>query len=327
MKKIRFTKAILLLAFSWVLIFPSCKEKNTEFPPRTWDTFFYETTEIAPRTVSSIFYENDHSIWLGAAGTEGLLLQDGYKWNEYNKDNTGISFDSVASFARDGNNRLWVGWKTGLATFEGSNWQKSGLFDGLNITSVVVEGIENIKVGIKGKSGGMASMNQNHWTFYTLLNSDIPSENINAMVSDHEQALWMATADKGIVRFKNEKWEVVSTDISLVSQEFTCLTLSPDGSIWAGSAASQLIHFYDGTFVVYNTGTSKPITSVVVSDDGNLWCSTLGAGLVKFDGSSWSSYTMENAYLPSNDILCLSKGYPGNLFFSIPGGKVLMINQ
>ena len=119
----------------------------------------------------------------------------------------------------------------------------------------------------------------------------------------------------------------MSNAIPLLSREFTCLTTAADGSVWAGSAASQLIHFHDGTFTVFNTGTSRPITSVVIADNGNLWCSTSGAGLIRFDGTAWTSYTVDNAALPTNDILNVSKGGSGILYFSIAGEKVLMINQ
>jgi ligand-binding sensor domain-containing protein len=308
-------------------LLPSCKERNTEYPPRTWSEYTYTTSDIAPRTISAIYLENEHSIWLGAQGNEGLLHFDGYKWTVFGKDNTGCDFDSVSAMIRDGNGTLWAGWKSGLASFDGTDWHPITAFDGLRVTSLAVEGIGNIKVGIKGKSGGVASLQNNSWTFASPNNSTIHSANINAVASDRGQVLWCATADHGIIRLKNNAWESMTNTIPLLSQEFTCVALAADGSIWAGSSASQLVHFYDDTFTIFNTGTSRPITSVAVADNGNLWCSTSGAGLIKFDGTSWTSYTMDNASLPTNDILNLSKGGPGIIYFSIPGGKVLMIKQ
>jgi ligand-binding sensor domain-containing protein len=327
MKTIKFLFFSLLLAFGWSILLQSCKEKNEEYPVHNWSEYFYETPSIAPRDISAILYENDHSIWLGAKGNEGLLHQDGYKWNVYDKTNTGIDFDSITAITRDGNGLLWIGWRSGLANYNGSSWQKISKFDGLCVSSLVVEGIGNIKAGIKGMAGGIAAFANNEWIFYTLTNSDIPSETINSVSSDHEQLLWMATADKGIIRLKNDMWEMMSDEIALLSNDFTCITTAPDGSVWAGSNASQLINFKENAYTEFSTGTSKPITSILVAQNGSVWCGTSGAGLVKFDGSGWISYTKENAALPSNTIYCMSNADPGNLLFSIPGGQVLMIKQ
>lgn len=327
MKHIRIIFFLVLPLFACLAVLPSCKEKNEDYPPQTWSEYSYTGTGISPRDISTIFYENDHSLWLGAKGNEGLLYHDGYKWSIFDKANTGIDFDSVTSMARDGNGKLWVGWKNGLVTYDGIGWKEIDKFSGLRVTCLVVEGIGTIRVGIKGKSGGIATLQNDKWSFETPVGSGIPSGNINGMVSDIDQVLWLTTADKGIIRLKNAEWENISAELPLMSPDFTSITKSMDGSIWAGSSASQLIHFFDETFTLLQTGTSKPITSVIVTGDGNVWCSTLGAGLVKFDGSRWTSFTVKNETLPSDDILCLTEGDPGVLLFSTLGGKLYLMSQ
>ena len=328
MKTTRFPIFLLLTLFSGLAIITACKEKNQDYPPHTWSEYSYTNSGIGLRDISVIFYESDHSSWLGAKGNEGLLYFDGYNWTAFDKSNTGIDFDSLTSMSRDGIGNLWVGWKSGLATFDGNTWKQISLFNGLCVTSIVVEGISDIRVGVKGESGGSALYQNSQWTFYTPANSEIPSANINAMTSDHNQVLWLATADKGIVRLRNGLWESMSNSLSLISQNFTSITLSKDGSIWAGSMSGQLIHFYNDTALVLNTGTSKPISSILIADDNKTWCGTLGAGLINFDGQTWTSFTAENdAELPSDDILYLTKSDPGLMLFSIPGGKVLLNKQ
>jgi ligand-binding sensor domain-containing protein len=310
-----------------LVVITSCKEKNEEYPPRNWSEYSYTGSGISLRDISAINYENDHSLWLGAKDKEGLLHNDGYKWNIYDFATTGIDFDSITSIVRDGSNKLWVGWKSGLAVYDGNSWKEIDEFAGLRVTSVIVEGISKMRVGIKGKSGGVATMQNNQWYFQTLVNSDIISGNINAMVSDYNQVLWLASADKGIFQLKNEEWESMSKDFPLFSQNFSSITKAPDGSIWAGSEASQLLHFMDDAYISLNTGTSKPITSVVATDDETIWCGTFGAGIVSFDGKNWSSYTMENAALPSDEIVCLTTASPGYLLFSVSGGKLYLLKQ
>ncbi len=327
MKKLRSHLFLFTALIACLAVLHSCKKKNEEFPPRTWYEVTYNDKGIQLRDISAIFYENDHSLWLGSKGTGGVLYNDGYNWVEFNQGNTGIAIDSVTAITRDGNGKLWIGFKTGLATFDGNTWVNIQPLTGLRVTSVVVEGIGKIRVGIRGKSGGIATWLNSSWRIETPGNSTIPSGEINSLVSDNEQVLWAATADKGVVRLKNSLWENMSNGMPLLSQNFTSITKSPDGSIWAASDASQLIHFYADTYAILNTGTSKPISKIVVTAEANVWSSTLGSGLIRFDGNSWISYTHSNAYLPSDDIICLSESYPGYLVFSLPGGKVYMIKQ
>lgn len=322
-------RSLLLLIYltSSLALLTACKEKNDEFPPRNWSEYSYTGSGIAERDISVIYYENDHSLWLGAKGKEGLLHNDGYGWTVYDNSTSGIYFDSITSIIRDGNNKLWVGWKSGLALFDGNKWQEISQFKGLRVTSVAVEGIGKIHVGIKGKSGGMATLQNTEWHFQTLVNSDIQSGDINSLVSDQDQVVWLTSADKGIIRFKNEEWESMSAGLPLLSQNFTAIAKAADGSIWAGSESSQLIHFYNDTYTILNTGTSKPITAIEVPEDETIWCGTFGAGIVCFDGKNWLSYTMENGAMPSNEIICLTAASPGYLFFSVSGGKLYLLKQ
>lgn len=326
-KKYRLFPSFFLFALLCGAILPSCKEKNEDFPPHRWNEFFFETEGIAPRSVSAIFFENDHSFWLGAQGSKGILHKDAYKWNVYDKSVTGIEFDSITSIVRDGNGLLWVGWKSGLATFDGNKWQNISIFSGLKVTSVVVEGIGNIKVSVKGESGGVASLNNSNWTFTTTANSGIPSDNINAMASSPDQALWLATSDSGIIKYNNGTWTNMIAGIPLLSKNFTCISAAPDGSIWAGSVASQIIRFYQNTITVLNTGTSAPLTSIFIDENKNVWCSTSGAGLIKFDGQNWTAFSADNSALPTNEILCMSKCFPGYLLFSRAEGQVYLFKQ
>lgn len=327
MRKPQIKTLFFLFLVTWYFTLPSCKKKNDDYPPRTWSEYSYINSTIPLRDISFIYYESDHSLWLGSKGNEGLLHYDGYKWSVIDKNSSGIDFDSITAIVRDGNNNLWVSWKFGLALFDGSKWQQMDECAGLNITSIAVEGIGNIRVGIKGKSGGIATMIDNEWKFETIQNSDIPSGNINALVSDPLQQLWLATYGKGIVRLINGEWQQMSSELQLLSQNFTTVVKAPDGSIWAGSENSQLIHFYNDTIVVLSTGTSKPVTSIVVTINGDVWCSTAGAGIVRFDGNTWTSFTTKNAALPSDDITYLTEASQGYLLFSTAGGKLNLIKQ
>lgn len=323
----RILKLLILLAFGWLAIFPSCKEKNEEYPPVEWSEFFFDAKNIAARPVSAILNENNHSVWLGSQGDEGLLYFDGYSWKVFDSENTGIAFDSITCITRDGNGILWVGWKSGLAKYDGTAWAEIAPFSKRVVTSFAVEGLGSLWVGTKSGefTGGLAHGLDNQWVFNPI--PDFPTTEITALIMDFEQGLWVATQDNGILKVKNNAWEKASEAIPLITQHGSALALSPDGSIWTAMIYQQLVHFRESGFTLLNTGTSVQLTSIFPAENGNLWCGTFGAGLLKFDGKTWTSFNMDNARLPSNEVLTLAKGDNGFLYFSLKNGQILSIKQ
>ena len=310
-----------------LLLFPSCKEKNEEYPPVVWNDFFFNAQHIAARPVSAILNENNHSVWLGSQGGEGLLHFDGYSWKVFDYETTGIDFDSITCITRDGNGLLWVGWKSGLAKYDGTSWTRIGQFNNRIVTSLSVAGLGSLWIGMKSGEfpGGLAYGLDNQWVFDPI--PDFPSTEINALMLDFEQVLWIATQDLGIIKVKNSTWKKASEAIPLITQHGSALALSSDGSIWAAMLSQQLVHFDKSGFTLFNTGTSVQVTGIFSAENGNIWCSTSGAGLLKFDGKNWTSFNMGNARLPSNDVLTLAKGDSGFLLFSLKNGQVLSIKQ
>lgn len=316
---------ILLSTFLIIILSEACKEKNETYPPQIWAEYPYAEEPVKEREIQTIFYESDHSIWLGSRGKEGLLFHNGYKWTEYNKGNTGIDFDSITCFLRDPNGTLWVGWRTGLAKFDNETWQPVAELEGHCVTGLGSEGIGNMYAGIKGDDFGLAHFENGSWDFFSGSNAGTAGSNTNALLTDNEQYIWLATSDNGIRRGKNGVWEYLTEDLPLLSQNITCMEQAADGSIWAGTDASQLIRIKDNEITILTTGTSKPITAIAFADDQSIYCSTKGAGIIHYSGSAWNAVNSENVALPSDEIITLRKAESGRMYFSIPGGKVILI--
>ncbi len=326
----RCQRTILLISLFLVLV-SSCAKLNDDYPPVPWQTYFYKSKNIAPRPVTVIFYEDEQRQWLGAQQQQGLLFNNGKQWITYDAQNIGINLDSVSCVVRDGNDKVWVGWKSGLAVFDGQKWTKIPQFDGRNVSSIAVEGIENLWVGINGSasSGGLAYFENRAWVFYNLSNSGIPSSKIQKLLLDASQRLWVCSADKGVFNFQNGIWKSFDfTQPAIPSSNFKSICLDGDQKVWAGSVTSQLVCFTNNSLsLILKTGTPAPITSLVADAQNNIWCSTYGAGLLKLSNGKWSSLTAQNARLPSDTILCMAEGPNGTILFSLMNSMILSVNN
>jgi ligand-binding sensor domain-containing protein len=71
-----------------------------------------------------------------------------------------------------------------------------------------------------------------------------------------------------------------------------------------------------------NGPNSNQFLNVAVDPDGVVWCGSgdvSGSGLFRFDGTTWTSFTMANSKLPSNDIYRMSVGCDGTVWASSYG--------
>jgi ligand-binding sensor domain-containing protein len=309
-----------------ILIFSSCKEKNDLYPPLPWGEYFYDSKGISPRSISFILCENDHSVWLGAQGREGILHHNGHEWIAYDLSNTAIPFDSITCMLRDGNGTLWVSWKEGLATFDGTDWQSVRELEGLCVTSLALQGIGIIWAGIDGdrNTGGIGRFENNRWKFLTPDNSAILSSRVTCLVSDHDQVLWVGTSDKGVLTFDGNTWtEPLTGNPAFLTAKINTLAMNHEGDVWAGTNRSQVIRLMRDNPAFLLTGTGKPVSCMIFRNDGSLWMGTAGTGLLSFNKGAWECFKSENVHFPGDSILSLSNDPNGRLLMSFPGGHVL----
>jgi len=319
-------KQLFICLFIPILAFTSCKERNDAYPPAPWTNYFFEKDNIAPRAISAILVLNDHDEWFGSRGAEGLIHNDGYTWTVFDQTNTGIQFDSITSILMDGNGLLWVSWKSGAATYDGTSWKNIPELSGRKVTSLALQGIGILWAGIDGDSqtGGLACFSNGSWTIYNPAGSGIPSSHITSVVIDHNQDIWAGSTDKGVIHRIGDVWlSFYDGTLNIRSSDFSSLALDPEGNVWAGNAASQLVKFGGEAPVVLDTGTGKEITSVVAGNDGKIWAGTMGAGLVSFDGSNWISYTVQNMRLPGDTIIALAVHPDGHTLASFRDGHII----
>ncbi len=190
---------------------------------------------------------------------------------------------------QDSKGNLWLGTNNyEIMRYDGNTLKYFTEVDGLNngrITGIVEDTVGNIWFGTYK---GLAKFDGKSFTTYTkkdgLLNDEIWS-----LIIDKKGVFWIGT-NKGVSRFDGN--EFTSISIPKAQLEEVNTIYSPDR-----------------------------ITGIAEDKEGNLWFGTDGFGICKYDGKTFTNFTMENG-LCDNTIHELMVDSKGNLWIGTYWGGV-----
>ncbi|GEM_PF-3408436 len=178
---------------------------------------------------------------------------------------------------------------------KGTKWEMLSTTNDGGLFSTFVSGITTDTEGNLWATGwhGAGKFDGNSWTYFNYL--DGLADNYSWTVHGaSDGTVWFGTNKKGVTRFVNDKFEVIS-DYGIFQET---IYEDSEGNIWLGSYNGDGILFYDGNeFVHYSTshaGIDRFVTSITEDADGNI----ITAGkdrLGKFNGKTWSEWIPDSA--------------------------------
>ena len=190
------------------------------------------------------------------------------KWRNYNIPD-GLADQFVYDVLKDKKGDIWI------ATWSGVNYVKDGDLE-----------------------------DPSKWTNYTIANTNggLPNDWVYGAEVGKDGSMWFAT-EGGLANLKDGKWVNWQHKDGLGAAHEIVKADNPfrnDPSKVSKHHAAQQKESGD-VKVGYNPNY---IVSMVVDDDGIVWCGTWGAGLARFDGNTWTNYTVKDG-LPGNHVFTL----------------------
>jgi ligand-binding sensor domain-containing protein len=281
--------------------------------------------------INWVVEDNANNVWVATQNGIVKFASDGERYL-FQSSGSGISLPSNVITAVQiqyvgGVAIKWFATEAGLVRFDemNNNWQT---FNTLN-SDLPGNGITALRIDLSGNkwlcaynhhtntASGLMRLNTNNtaWTRYSIVNSQIPSNNIRAITSEPgesaaEPIIWMTT-DNGIARLVGTTWTIYHRD--------NTQNTMPSNQIYAVKSAGENIRYFgtvsnmirfDGTnwtpFNILNAGIpNNHIQCLTFDDSGNTWVGTAN-GLTRFSGINWTVFNMANTpILPSNDIRSL----------------------
>jgi ligand-binding sensor domain-containing protein len=243
------------------------------FDGRNWTDFSTENG-LPSDEISAMAVTPDGAIWFGTLSS-GIARFDGETWAYYKASNGLISND-VRAMAVAPNGNLWVGTgEHGVSVFDGIKWttfksQGNAPKEFVGTISILPDG----EILLSSSSNGIAKLIQydgTNWEDYPMP-WEGKGEYVMDMALSPNHEMWFATEFDGLYRLRKEEWIKYTSETGLISNQLLCVDITPDGSVWLGTAQG-IAHFDGESWDAYlnEDDADNRIAAITSSPDGTVW--------------------------------------------------------
>ncbi len=272
----RITVCVLTLA--WVLLSAlPVAAQNILF-----DHLDTESTLSHP-TVNALVQDQQGFVWLGTQN--GLSRFDGRKVKHYYNqpdDTSSIGHNWILSLFSDSEGRLWIGSANGAHLYV----PESDSFINLAAEEILGTSVNGIAEDNSGNIwfttnySGVIEYNIKSGVFISYKEFDFGQDalEINDVLVDSENNIWVATATNGIwLKAQNNK-SFVSTNLKLPSNSIKTLYLAKDDSVWVGTEDIGVFSIKDGeveqNYETLASQCSSSVNDILQDGSGDIWLAT-----------------------------------------------------
>ena len=296
-----------------------------------WATDYIAQQHLRKSPSLKIYTDLNDNIWLYGQGTLMKYNKNTNVWDTTLGNNLGLTSvavdHNVNGVASDRNGNIWIGTdRMGLIRMDAKTHEMESVQprnarssqisqEIIGIQSVYVDDTNLLWVGTE--KSGVAFYGDNIYKFQAEFNGDI-----TAIAQDANGNIWYGTNGKGVLGYQGP----------LASQKVSCLETTSDGSIWVGSRQNGLTRIKDGVSTIFSAARDSMktliddhVNALTKDNSGNLWIATNG-GLQVYNPkmNTFSSYTLENRMLNTNNVTSLFYGKNNTMLIGTSEGMVLL---
>lgn len=247
--------------------------------------------------------DKNNNLWVGTDQGISRINLENYSIKNYRKDGNNIPYHSVQSIYVDSKDEVYIGSNKGIYKYD-SQLDNFVSIENINnqlynkdIFSIIEVDENKIIIGCK-KGLNIVDKKNNTCTIFKTKEEDSTTwGNIQTMMVDDDNKLWVGTSEKGlkiidldnnqIVTFKN-----IDENQSIKSKSVRDIIKSSDSTIWLATEEGLVKHLGDGKFYTYtsneydnNSLSSNIVFSLMQDRTGIIWAGTY-TGISKFDSSN-----------------------------------------
>lgn len=243
------------------------------------------TTEIGTDYVSEMYEDNNGTIWFADNRNIGRIIKKTTNgWSDMHILPV-ICDNHIRSIYIDNNDVKWVGSYSGVTKIQNDtiiNYPYGG-------KSIAFDSSGNLWT--TSTISGAYKYDGVNWTSYDMYNTEMPYNEVNAVVVDKNDTKWFGTS-KGLARLDGTIMTTYTTKDGLIDNYITSLALDTADNIWIGTSAG--VSRFDRTnWTNYNKDSglkSNYVWSLYADSTGSVLVGNI-YGLSVYDGNIWKTYT------------------------------------
>lgn len=273
------------------------------------ETILFDLTDVLKGNyiAAAEFRPSSNSLILGMKNHEvvEIPLDDNYDLavEDFKLISFELSLSNIRHLYRDFEGNIWI-CSNGYLGFldSNNNWVSQNIVgSNLNVSDVKQSLDGSYFISVYGE--GIYQWDGKVLKHYTEKDG-LVSQLIRTIFIDSENRVWAASKN-GVSVIDGDEISLFTVKNGLPNENIETICEDSEGNIWLASDGSGAFRFTSDEFVSYHQSGgigSNYIMNIVQDTMGDYWFGTYGNGLTKYNGKSYTYFTLENEKLNNNII-------------------------
>jgi len=262
-----------------------------------------EAVTVCPIPEPRVIFATDH----------GLAIHDPAtgEWELWDDNNSGMKRDNPDNVDCDPDtNTLFISYDFwGLEIYDGNTGQWMFYDDESGLVSSFVDQAARVgdDIWVVSAFGASVIAADGSITIFSEDMENIPDENVSAVAAGADGTVWLGAFD-GLIKYSDGVFTMYNDDNVEnfpFLDSFESVIVADDGTVWAGNFFGAICQFdpvAETCLTIYEDedGMLGNLNDMFMDDAGNLYYCADGEGISIFDGSTWTSLTLDQLPLSNS---------------------------